>query len=154
MNNGFLNEIHELHSQEPLEQWHDGDVASDFFGELKDAAWNVLHENPGFGFDEWVQVLLEQYPAEVIDGIGGHPAETYASLADMWDSEDYEDMLTGECHSFKDWAEYFATDKSVELFDMLAESRKINNGLRDQIARLQNQTQDLLIDDDPKYGIK
>ena len=70
----------------------------DFYGELKTAAWNVLHENPGYGFDEWVQTLMDEYPAEVVDAIGSHPAETYASLADMWDSEDYEDTETGECH--------------------------------------------------------
>ena len=96
----------------------------DFFAELKEAAWNVLHENPGFGFDEWVQTLMEQYPGEVVDAIGSHPDETYASLADMWETEDYEDETTGECHSFKNWAEYFATDRSVELYDMLAEARR------------------------------
>lgn len=95
----------------------------DLYGDLKEAAWNVLHENPGYGFDEWVQALIEQYPTEVMDAIGSHPAETYASLADMWASEDYEDAETGECHTFKDWAEYFATDHSVELYDLLAEAK-------------------------------
>ena len=95
----------------------------DFYGDLKEAAWNVLHENPGYGFDEWVQTLVEQYPTEVVDAIGSHPAETYASLSDMWDSEDYEDAKTGECHTLKDWAEYFATDQSVELYDQLAEAK-------------------------------
>lgn len=96
----------------------------DFYEELKQCAWNVLHENPGYGFDEWVQTLMEQYPSEVVDAIGSHPAETYASLADMWDAEDYEDTETGECHAFKDWAEYFATDRSVELYNLLAEARR------------------------------
>lgn len=104
----------------------------DFFGELKEAAWDVLHENPGYGFDEWVQTLIEQYPTEVVDAIGSHPAETYASLADMWDTEDYEDMVTEVCHTFKDWAEYFATDQSVELYDLLAEAKR-------EISRLKTQ---------------
>ena len=95
----------------------------DFYGDLKEAAWNVLRENPGYGFDEWVQTLMEQYPAEVVDAIGSHPAETYASLSDMWDSEDYEDTETGECHTFKDWAEYFATDRSVGLYTLFAEAK-------------------------------
>lgn len=95
----------------------------DFYGELKQAAWNVLHENPGFGFDEWVQTLMEQYPAEVVDAIGSQPAETYSSLADMWQTEDFEDAETGECHTFQDWAEYFATDRSIEFYDLLAEER-------------------------------
>ncbi len=108
-----------LHSVESLD-----DEEPDFYGDLKEAAWNVLHENPGYGFDEWVQTLMEQYPSEVVDAIGSHPAETYASLADIWDSEDYEDAETGECHTFKDWAEYFATDQSIELYDLLAEARR------------------------------
>lgn len=106
------------------------DDEPDFYGDLKEAAWNILHENPGYGFDEWVQTLMEQYPSEVMDAIGSHPAETYASLSDMWNSEDYEDTKTGECHSFKDWAEYFATDRSVELYDLLAEAK-------DEIKRLE-----------------
>lgn len=96
----------------------------DFYAELKEAAWNVLHENPGYGFDEWVQTLMEEYPGEVVDAVGSHPAEAFASLADMWDTEDYEDEATGECHAFKDWAEYFATDRSIELYDKLTEARK------------------------------
>lgn len=87
--------------------------ATDFYGELKDAAWSVLHENPGFGFDKWMQTLMEQYPAEVVDALGNNPDEVYSDFADMWDSEDYEDAESGECHTFKDWAEYFATDRFV-----------------------------------------
>lgn len=96
----------------------------DFYGELKQCAWNVLHENPGYGFDEWVQTLMEQYPSEVVDAIGSHPAEAYASLADMWDSDDFTDEDSGECHSFAEWSEYFATDRSVELYDLLADARR------------------------------
>lgn len=96
----------------------------DLYAELKEAAWNVLHENPGIDFGEWSQSLIEQYPTEVVDALGSNPMDVYASLADMWDSDDYTDEETGECHSFKEWAEYFATDRSVELYDLLAESRR------------------------------
>lgn len=109
----LLNAVEAIEEEEP-----------DFYAELKQCAWNVLHENPGYGFDEWVQTLIEQYPSEVVDAIGSHPAETYASLADMWDTGDYEDEATGECHAFKDWAEYFATDRSIELYGLLAEARR------------------------------
>ena len=103
------------------------DDEPDFYDELKQCAWNILHDNPGIDMDRWIDILMRQYPTEVVDAIGSHPAETYASLADMWDSEDYEDTETGECHTFKDWGEYFATDRSVELYDKLAEvKRKIS----------------------------
>ena len=101
---------------------HD-DEDADFYAELMQCAWNVLHDNAGYGFDEWVQTLIEQYPTEVVDAVGSNPAEAYSSLADMWDSEDYTDGDTGECHTFKEWAEFFATDQSIELYNLLAEAR-------------------------------
>lgn len=109
----LLNAVQSIEEPEP-----------DFYSELKQCEWNVLHENPGCEFDEWQQILIEQYPSEVVDALGPDPAEVYASLADMWDTEDYEDEATGECHAFKDWAEYFATDRSIELYDLLAEARR------------------------------
>lgn len=91
------------------------------YAELKQAAWNVLHENPGTEFGDWQVMLIEQYPSEVIDAFGVNPPEVFAQLSDWWDCMDYEDEVTGECHTFAEWAEYFATDRSVELYDKLAE---------------------------------
>ena len=102
----------------------------DFYAELKEAGWNILHENPGTEFGDWVTMLMEQYPTEVVDAIGSHPAEAYASLSDMWDSEDYTDEDTGECHTFAEWSEYFATDRAVTLYDLLAEERREKRRLR------------------------
>ena len=95
-----------------------------FYGILKECAWDILHENPGSEYGDWQQALIEQYPTEVVDALGTNPMEVYASLADLWDSVDYEDEATGECHSFNDWAEYFATERSVELYDMFVEERR------------------------------
>lgn len=40
-----------------------------FFAELKEAAWNVLHENPGIDFGEWSQSLRALYTLGlVVDG--------------------------------------------------------------------------------------
>ncbi|MDE6276862.1 MAG: hypothetical protein K2M06_02020 [Muribaculaceae bacterium] len=109
----LLNAIKAVKEEEP-----------DLYAELKEAAWNVLHENPGIEFNEWQQTLLDQYPAEVVDALGNNPFEVYPALADLWDSNDYEDPDTGECHTFMQWADYFATDASVELYDMLADARR------------------------------
>ena len=100
------------------------DEEPDFYAELKEAAWNILHENPGTEFGDWITMLIEQYPTEVVDAVGANPTEAYAALTDIWDTENYEDEVTGECHTFNDWAEYFATDRSVELYDLLAEARR------------------------------
>lgn len=102
----------------------------DIYGILKECAWNILWENPGSEFGDWVNLLVEQYPAEVVDAFGPDPAGAYASLADLWETGDYTDEATGECHSFRDWAEYFATDRSVELYDMLAEARREISALK------------------------
>ncbi len=120
------NKMNELYSNAALNNMLDDDEP-DFYGELKTAAWNVLHENPGYSFDEWVQTLMEQYPTEVVDALGPNPTEVYPALSDLWDSNDYTDEDTGECHTFAEWAEYFATERSVELYNLLvAEKRKIS----------------------------
>ena len=98
--------------------------APDLHAELKDAAWNVLHDNPGFDFEEWCGILQYQYPTEVVDALGTDPKEIYAALSEMWDYTHYEDAETGECHTFKEWAGYFATDQSVEIYDKLVEARR------------------------------
>ena len=100
------------------------DEAPGFFEELKQAAWNILHENPGTEYGDWIAMLIEQYPMEVVDALGTNPVEVEAQLCDMWDCNDWEDEETGECHSFATWAEYFATDRSVELYDMLVDARR------------------------------
>lgn len=118
--------VKSLDKQEPEREDSNSDeyFCEDFNAELKEAAWNVLHENPGYGFDEWRQTLIEEYPTEVVDALGSDPFEASASLADMWDSWDYEDVETGECHTFQEWAEYFATEKSVELYDLLVDAKR------------------------------
>lgn len=97
----------------------------DFFGEVKQCAWNVLHENPGIDMDEWIDLLMRQYPSEVVDAIGSHPAEAYSSLSEMWDSEDYKDTETGECHTFREWARKFSSYGAVDRYDKLAEQEAI-----------------------------
>ncbi len=100
------------------------DDEPDFYGELKQAGWNILHENPGTDCGDWIAMLMEQYPAEVVDALGANPFEVEGLLADMWDCNDWQDEETGECHSFREWAEYFATERSVELYDMLVDAKR------------------------------
>ena len=95
----------------------------DFNAELKEAAWNILHENPDTDLESWKSMLIEQYPTEVVDALGTNPPEVYAELSGWWDSMGYDDGITDLCHTFRDWAEYFATDRSVELYDLLVEAK-------------------------------
>lgn len=101
---------------------------SELYDELKDAAWNVLHDCPGCDCGDWMQELFEQYPSEVVDALGVDPYEVRAQLEDWWDSMDYEDERTGMCERYRDWAEYFCTEKSVELYDWVVQlSAELNN---------------------------
>lgn len=93
----------------------------DFYGDLKEAAWNVLHENPGYGFDEWVQTLMEEYPAEVVDALGCNPEEVYAALTDLWESA-YLDTTTGIEQKYSEWALSFSNECAVDIYHYLIDA--------------------------------
>ena len=103
--------------------WNGGCTEDEFNAELKEAAWNILHENPGSDFGDWQDLLIEQYPTEVVDALGTNPPEVYAQLSDWWETMDYDDGVLETSYSFRDWAEYFATERSVELYDLLVEAK-------------------------------
>ena len=63
----LMNAINEVEEENQEEEF---DEASDFYAELKEAAWNILHENPGTDFGDWQMMLIEQYPTEVVDALG------------------------------------------------------------------------------------
>lgn len=104
--------------------WNGGCTEDEFNAELKEAAWNILHENPGTDFGDWQDMLIEQYPTEVVDALGTNPPEVYAQLSDWWETMDYDDGVLETSYSFRDWAEYFATERSVELYDLLVEAKR------------------------------
>lgn len=111
--------------------WNGGCTEDEFNAELKEAAWNILHENPGSDFGDWQDLLIEQYPTEVVDALGTNPPEVYAQLSDWWETMDYDDGVLETSYSFRDWAEYFATERSVELYDLLVEAKRKIRRLED-----------------------
>lgn len=117
----LMNAINEVEEENQEEEF---DEASDFYAELKEAAWNILHENPGTDFGDWQMMLIEQYPTEVVDALGTNPPEVFAELSDWWDCMDYDDGVLEIPHTFREWAEYFATECSVELYDLLVEAKR------------------------------
>ena len=135
MNNRLMSEDKDLKKLEML--WHafnevkaeenqeeELDEEVDIYAELKEAAWNILHENPGTDFGDWQTMLIEQYPTEVVDALGTNPPEVFAELSDWWDCMDYDDGVLEIPYTFRDWAEYFATERSVELYDLLVEAKR------------------------------
>jgi len=114
----LMNAINEVNDDEII------DEATDFYADLKEAAWNILHENPDTDMESWKMMLIGQYPTEVVDALGTNPPEVFADLSDWWESMEYDDGITGICCTFGEWAEYFATERSVELYDMLVEAKR------------------------------
>lgn len=119
--NMLMNAFNEVKAEESQEEEED---TPDFYAELKEAAWNILHENPGTDFGDWQMMLIEQYPTEVVDALGTNPPEVFAELSDWWDCMDYDDGVLEIPHTFREWAEYFATERSVELYDLLVEAKR------------------------------
>ena len=120
--NMLMNAFNEVKAEENQEE--ELDEAPDFYADLKEAAWNILHENPGTDFGDWQMMLIEQYPTEVVDALGINPPEVFAELSDWWDCMDYDDGVMEIPHTFREWAEYFATERSVELYDLLVEAKR------------------------------
>lgn len=120
--NMLMNAFYEVKAEENQEE--ELDEAPDFYADLKEAAWNILHENPGTDFGDWQMMLIEQYPTEVVDALGTNPPEVFAELSDWWDCMDYDDGVMEIPHTFREWAEYFATERSVELYDLLVEAKR------------------------------
>lgn len=119
--NMLMNAFNEVKAEENQEEEEE---APDFYADLKEAAWNILHENPGTDFGDWQMMLIEQYPTEVVDALGTNPPEVFAELSDWWDCMDYDDGVMEIPHTFREWAEYFATERSVELYDLLVEEKR------------------------------
>lgn len=93
---------------------------STLMNELKAAAFEYLLLNPGSEFGDWQQGMIEQYPTEVVDALGSNPDEVYAGLADLWEA-DYTDQKTCMEQKFSEWAQAFATEKSVDVYYRLVE---------------------------------
>ncbi len=99
--NMLMNAFNEVKAEESQEEEED---TPDFYAELKEAAW--------------------KYPTEVVDALGTNPPEVFAELSDWWDCMDYDDGVLEIPHTFREWAEYFATERSVELYDLLVEAKR------------------------------
>lgn len=131
----LMNAVNKLKEEESQEEELSDEV--DFYAELKEAAWNILHENPSTDFGSWQEMLVEQYPTEVVDALGANPPEVFAELSDWWDCMDYDDGILEIPYTFRDWAEYFATERSVELYDLLVEAKHEIQRLESEKSRRQ-----------------
>ena len=106
MTNPTANDILDVFEPNDFDNWFEDEDAPDFLQEVKEAAWNIVRENPGIDRSEWMNMLLRQYPSEVVDAYGTNPREVFHDLSDLWELE-YTDPDTGDWNSFADWSDYF-----------------------------------------------
>lgn len=107
-----------------FEDMFDNNEIPEWEQELMDGAWQILHDQPGTKREDWKEELLRQYPTEVVDTFGTNPPEAYAAMDDWWDYKEYEDPRTGINERYKDWALIFANEKTVEIYEDLAEMKQ------------------------------
>lgn len=60
-------------------------IENEFYEDLLIAAHDVLERNPDVRFDEWVDIIMHQYPTEVTDALGTNPVKVYSSLKLLWE---------------------------------------------------------------------
>lgn len=116
------------------DRWFGDEDAPDFVEELKACAYNIVMENPGIERSEWIDELIRQYPAEVVDAYGTNPHEVFHNLSDLWEME-YTDPETHGRNSFAGWSEYLMTDPDA-LRDQLDRARERIRELETEIALL------------------
>lgn len=56
----------------------------EFTQELKAIACNVLLDNPGISFEDWSEILFDQFPAEVVDALGSDEDKIKQTLRQWW----------------------------------------------------------------------
>lgn len=106
-----------------MESIEEANEQDDALEELKVAAFEVLLLNPGSDQGDWAATLVEEYGTEVVDAYGNNPMDVYADLADLWESP-YYDKNSGLEYDYKEWAEAFCTDASVQMYyDLIAKIR-------------------------------
>lgn len=90
---------------------------------LEDAGFEIVKEGD-IDRGQWAHELVEGYAEEVVAVFGTNPYEVFASLEDMWDTEDYYDEATGLSMGWDEWATYFSNDMAMVVYDALVQARK------------------------------
>ncbi len=108
---GLLNALRETSGTPP-----------DFVDDLKDAAWDVLHEHPGADCRRWMECLIREYPNEIIDALGTEPEEINEQLNQWWVAMRYLDDVTGLHYTYREWSEVFVTAQSITDYDSLVKN--------------------------------
>lgn len=106
----LLNAVEQVRAEEDTED------TPDFEAELVEAGWNIVHDNPGIECAEWMDLLVQRYPLEVVDALGNNPFVVFPTLEDWWEQKEYTDPETGDWNTLAGWSDYYATDPEYLQF--------------------------------------
>lgn len=119
-----MNESYKSSEDSLLEDWLDSqEESSELMEDLKDCAFNILHDNPGITQQDWESLMIYRYGVEICDCFGPDSDRWDKKLWEMFMHDSYIDELTGEKYKFSEWSEIFANKLSVEIYDKLVEAR-------------------------------
>lgn len=154
MTNKEQKDIHKLqmllNAVEKVKAEEEAEDAPNFEAELVEAGWNIVHENPGIECAEWMDLLVQQYPLEVVDALGNNPFVVFPTLEDWWEQKEYTDPETGDWNTLAGWSEYYATnpeylqlrlDKANERIKTLETELKLCKVKINRLETLQNRKQ-------------
>lgn len=102
---------------------------NEFYEDLIEAGWNILHDYPGIDKKKWIDLLCRIYPLEVTDAFGGGSDKYYSERFNALWNETYRDELSGLEMSLKSWSQYFSDSKAVEDYELMENALASNKAL-------------------------
>lgn len=110
---------------------------------LEEVAFKLIKEGDGTDRGQWANDLMIYHAKEVAAVFGSNPFEVGGLLEDMWDTGKYEDVDTGICMSWSDWADFFCNDITKKVYSYFVAEHKSRKYYEEEEERLRNKLSDL-----------
>lgn len=110
---------------------------------LEEVAFKLIKEGDGTDRGQWANDLMIYHAKEVAAVFGSNPFEVGGLLEDMWDTGKYEDVDTGICMSWSDWADFFCNDVTKKVYSYFVAEHKSRKYYEEEEERLRNKLSDL-----------
>ena len=78
-------------------------------------AFETLLNHPGCDYVDWQNLFVEECAGELIEAYGSNPFEVLEKLSKLWETP-YHDRRSNLEYRFREWAEAFANEMSVQLY--------------------------------------
>lgn len=110
---------------------------------LEEVAFKLIKEGDGTDRGQWANDLMIYHSKEVAAVFGSNPYEVAGQLEDMWDAGKYEDVDTGLCMSWNDWADFFCNDVTKRVYSYFVDEHKKRSYYEEEEERLRNKLMEL-----------